>query len=134
MTDGGEPYGDALTRPFWEAARRHELAMPRCVACGRIEWYPRPFCLWCGGELAWERLTGRGHIYSQTTVRIPVVAELEPPYIVAIVELAEGPRMLTTIAADEGSTAIGDPVRIEWRDRDGEPPLPVFRPEAAGTG
>jgi hypothetical protein len=129
VTDAGVPYGDPLTVPFWEAARRHELTMPRCVECGRFEWYPRGFCLACGGGVAWERLTGRGRIYSQTTVRVAVTPELEPPYVVAIVELDEGPRMLTTLDASDGTTAIGDPVTIAWRDRDPEPPLPVFRPD-----
>ena len=131
MTDAQPAYGDPLTRPFWEAAERHELAMPRCVDCARVEWYPRPFCLSCGGRLAWERLSGIGRIYSVTTVHVEVVPGLQPPYVVAIVELDEGPRMLTTIQDGTSDTAIGDRVVVAWQNREDAPPLPVFRSAAA---
>jgi len=52
-------------------------------------------------------------------------SEFEPPYVVAIVQLDEGPRLLTTVVG--GRSRIGERVRLTWRDRDGAPPLPVFR-------
>lgn len=128
MTDALPPFGDALTGPFWDGARHGELRMPRCTSCGRIEWYPRPFCLACNGELAWVPLSGRGQVHSQTVVRVPVLPGLEPPYVVAIIELEEGPRFLAAVEGPVGATAIGDRVEIAWRSRDPEPPLPVFRP------
>lgn len=67
---------------------------------------------------------GSGTIYSLTTVRIPVTEELTPPYLLALVDLDEGPRLLTNIEADAAS--IGDRVDVAWRNRDGLPPLPVF--------
>jgi uncharacterized OB-fold protein len=65
-------------------------------------------------------------VYSVTTVRIPVVEDLPPPYILALVDLDEGPRLLTNI--EGGDVGIGDSVSLGWRERDGLPPVPIFRP------
>lgn len=118
-------YGDPVTAPFWAAARRHELLIQRCAACGLSQFYPRRFCLACGAEpVEWVGAAGGGVVYSATTVRIQVSPNLTPPYIVAIVQLDEGPRLLTNIVGADA--AIGDRVRLAWRERDDAPPLPVF--------
>jgi uncharacterized protein len=99
---------DPTTAPFWRAARQHRLVVQRCVSCGAYQFYPRPFCLACSGlELEWAEVSGRATVYSKTTVRIPVVEELTPPYVVAIVTLDEGPRLTTNLVGDEPE--IGDP-------------------------
>jgi uncharacterized OB-fold protein len=120
--------GDALTAPFWEGARLHELRVQHCAGCGAHQWYPRPFCIRCGGAVSWIAARGTGRVYSRTIIRVPVVPTLTPPYLVALVELDEGPRMLTNLTSDQ--VAIGDRVRVEWRPRDDGPPLPVFGPAA----
>jgi uncharacterized OB-fold protein len=126
------PYGDPLSRPFWEAAREHRLILQRCVACGRYQFYPRPFCLACpAGELEWAEVPGLGTVYSITTVRMNVLPELEPPYQVAIVELDEGPRMLGGIV--DGEARIGDRVEIRWWERKNLPPLPMFAVQGGGA-
>jgi uncharacterized OB-fold protein len=118
-------YGDALTRPFWDAARQHRLIIQRCADCGAYQFYPRPFCLQCQSDhVAWVDAGGTGEVYAITTVRMNVMPELPPPYQVAIVELDEGPRLLGGIT--DGDGAIGDRVEIRWRDREGLPPLPLF--------
>jgi uncharacterized OB-fold protein len=120
-------FGDPLSRPFWEAAGRRELVIQRCRACGQHQFYPRPFCLQCfRDELEWVRARGTGTIYSQTTVRAQIAPGFTPPYVAAIVELDEGPRLATNIVG--GTPNIGDRVRVTWRERDGQPPLPVFEP------
>ena len=120
-------YGDALTAPFWEAAGRFELILQRCGDCGHWQFYPRPFCLECQSDnVGWQPAAGTGTVYSQTTVNIQIAPEFNPPYIVAVVELDEGPRMTANII--NGETAIGDRVRIAWQERDEAPPLPVFEP------
>jgi uncharacterized protein len=122
------PYGDALSAPFWEAARRHELVLQRCGACGTHQFYPRPFCIECSSDdVAWVPASGRGEIYALTTVRIQTAPEFEPPYVVALVQLDEGPRMLGRIT-EPGTCGIGSPVRIGWHDRQDAPPLPQFTP------
>ena len=67
---------------------------------------------------------GGATVYAMTTVHLRVDPALEPPYVVAVVELDEGPRLTTNIVG--GQAPIGDRVRLAWRERDGAPPLPVF--------
>ena len=128
---GSEGYGDPLSRPFWEAASRHELVLQRCAECANHELVPRPFCVLCGSDrVEWVRAGGTGIVYSTTTVRIEISSDFQPPYAVALVDLDEGPRMLGLV--DGKGCAIGDPVAVAWRDRDGGPPLPVFRLTSKG--
>lgn len=130
----GGSYGDALTRPFWAAADEGRLLIQRCETCGHHQFYPRPFCLACeDGEVAWVEATGGGVVYSLTTVHLRVIEALEPPYLVALVELDEGPRLLARLVDDEGAplpggVGIGAAVRLAWHRRGAAPPLPVFRP------
>lgn len=117
---------DPTTEPFWQACAAHRLTVQRCAACGACQLYPRPFCLACeSNDLAWVDAKGTGTIYSLTTVRLPVIEELKPPYFLALVDLDEGPRLLTNIVSQ--TAAIGDRVAVEWRAREGLPPVPVFR-------
>ena len=125
-------FGDAITAPFWEAARERRLLVQRCRDCGRHQFYPRPFCLACGGTaLEWVPSKGLATVHALTTVRIAVIPELQPPYVVALVELDEGPRMTTNIVG--GACRIGDRVRVAWRERSDLPPLPVFEPFGDGS-
>jgi uncharacterized OB-fold protein len=122
--DGLPP--DPTTAPFWQAAREHRLVVQRCTACGAHQFYPRPFCLACSSlALEWVEVSGRATVYSKTTVRIPVIAEMPPPYVVAIVTLDEGPRLTTNLVG--GELEIGDRVSVTWRERTDLPPLPVFQ-------
>jgi uncharacterized OB-fold protein len=126
VTEAGD-YGDALSRQFWAAAAARRLVLQRCSACGGHQFYPRPLCLVCeSSELSWIEASGRGRVYSMTTVHVLVLSELPPPYVVAVVELDEGPRLTTNLIG--GTATIGDRVRVAWRERDGMPPLPVFEP------
>jgi len=119
-------YGDTLSRPFWEAAARKELVMQQCATCGNVQFYPRPMCLECRGtDLGWTAVSGDATVYSMTTVHVQIDPDLVPPYVVALVDLDEGPRLLTNI---DGDVEIGVRVRVAWRDRDDAPPLPVFEP------
>ncbi|MHB8509400.1 MAG: Zn-ribbon domain-containing OB-fold protein [Candidatus Dormibacteria bacterium] len=127
MTESASPipWDDPTTRAFWEAAYRHQLLVQRCQQCGHHQFYPRPFCLQCeAAAMAWMEAAGTGFVYTQTEVHLRVVEGLEPPYVCALVELDEGPRLLTNISA--GRTTIGSRVRVAWRPRVGAPPLPVF--------
>jgi len=118
-------YGDAISAPFWEAAAQRRLVIQHCRQCGAYQFYPRPYCIACGADdIVWENARGEATIYSMTTVRVQIAPEFKPPYIAAVVQLAEGPRMLANI---EGvSPKIGDRVKIAWRERENAPPLPVW--------
>jgi uncharacterized OB-fold protein len=125
VTDLKPAFGDPTTAPFWEAAERRELLIQRCSACGTHQFYPRPFCLSCGGgDVEWAPAAGTGTVHAATTVHMRVLPDLEPPYVVALVELDEGPRLVTNLV--EPAPAIGDRVAVVWRERADAPPLPVF--------
>lgn len=121
---------DPTTEAFWTACGEHRLLVQHCRACGASQFYPRPFCLSCeSNDLEWAESAGKGTIYSLTTIRMPVTPELPPPYLLALVDLDEGPRLLTNIVGID-KAAIGDRVEVTWRAREDLPPLPVFRPAA----
>jgi uncharacterized OB-fold protein len=90
------------TRGFWEAAARSQLAIPRCAACARYQWYPRERCRACGGDpLPWTEVSGRGTLFSWAVVRralVPAFAA-KVPYVSALVALAEDPavRVVTNV-------------------------------------
>ena len=119
---------DPFAFPFWEAARRHELVVQRCGACFHHQFYPRPFCLACdAASPGWVACAGTGTVYSVTTVHLPLVPGITPPYQVALVALAEGPRLLAGIIGRK--VRIGEAVRLAWRERPDAPPLPCFTAE-----
>jgi uncharacterized OB-fold protein len=114
---------DPTTAEHWSAAAQHRLLVQRCTRCGHHQFYPRPFCLACESrDVGWQQVSGYGQVYSMTTVRIPVHPGLPPPYVVALVELDEGPRLLTNLVGD---CAIGARVQVRWQERD-DLVLPLF--------
>jgi uncharacterized OB-fold protein len=126
------PTPDPSTEAFWEAASRESLLIVRCGSCGRDHFYPRPFCPHCWSEdVSWVAASGRATLYTYSIVRsngLPPFAE-RVPYVAAIVELAEGPRMMTNVVdCDESSLQIGMELEVTWRQLDDELTVPVFRP------
>ena len=103
-----------LTR-FKEGLASRRLELPRCTDCGTLVWYPRARCPHCMSEsLAWEELSGTGTVHSYT-VNHRGQGEYagHDPFVIAYVELAEGPRVLSHVdMADPGSLRVGTPVRL----------------------
>jgi hypothetical protein len=94
------PEPSAVTQPFWDGARAGRLLLQRCDACRRWVWYPRPFCPGCGGtRLDWQPASGRGTLYSYTIARRAPIPTFEGdvPYVIAIVELEEGPHFTSNV-------------------------------------
>ncbi len=117
--------------PFWAAAAAGRLELPVCEDCGKAHLYPRSHCPHCGGaRLAWREASGRGAVYSFTTVhRAPMPAfKPEVPYTIAVVRLAEGPHLTGRLAAPPGRARIGLPVRVAFRPADPGPPRVAFEP------
>jgi hypothetical protein len=88
------------TAPFWEAARRGELRLQRCAACGTWRHYPRPSCPAClSRNVTWERASGRGTVYTWTIVRGPTLPAFEAklPYNVVDVLLDEGVHFVSEV-------------------------------------
>lgn len=116
---------------YWEGVERHELLIQRCSSCGtlRLPWLPG--CNGCGSD-AWDTLPacGRGTVFSRVVVHHPPFPAFDPPYAVALVELAEGVRLLGgVVGVPYEKVRIGMPVTLEFRHADGEPAVPVFRAE-----
>ena len=126
------PLHRETSAPFWEAARRHELAMQRCEACGRLVWYPREVCSFClSSRLAWETLGGRGRLHSYTVIHQPANPAFreDVPYIYAMVELDEGPRIIGNLIDCRPEEArIDMPVVAVYDDVTPEVTLVKFRP------
>lgn len=109
------------------------LLLPRCDRCQAVIWYPRHFCPACGSlEVSWFEATGRGTVYSFSVIRRGPGAYAEAgPYVLAYVELEEGPRVLTNLlveASELGAVGVGDPVVAVIERAEGAPPLLRFRP------
>ena len=125
---------------FWDATAEGRLLLPRCNACQTVIWYPRPFCPSCAGlNVTWFEASGRGHIYSYTVNRRGQANLPEyrgaPEYVVAYVELEEGPRVLTNIVeCDPDSVAIGQPVEVVFHDTGQGSALIRFRPVGTASG
>jgi hypothetical protein len=133
---GPIPVPTPETRPFWDATRRHELTLPRCRACGTLHYYPRASCPHClSGDLAWERVSGRGRLHTFTIVhRGQRGFPLGEPYVIAIVELDCGPRMMSNLVGvtmDPAQVRIGMPVEVVFEDVSDTIALPRFRPVEA---
>jgi uncharacterized OB-fold protein len=118
--------------PFWEACARRELTLQRCGGCGRFWFPPAGFCPECWStEWSWQPVAGRGRIHSFVVYRRayhPAFRE-RLPYAVAVVELDEGPRMLTRLVdAEVGSLSVGQPVEVSFTPVADGVVLPNFRP------
>jgi uncharacterized OB-fold protein len=126
------PFNPELTRPFWEAAKRHELVMPRCKTCDQLFFYPRSECPRClGSDLEWVGVSGRGRLHSFTIINQPVNAAFrdDVPYVYAVVQLIEGPRMISNLVeCDVESISVDMPVEAVFDDVTPEWTLVKFKP------
>jgi hypothetical protein len=125
------PATTAENAGFWEGAKRGVLTVQRCAACQTHQLYGRLYCRSCGGEnLDWVEVSGRGVVFSHTVIRrAPSAAFAEDvPYALALVALAEGPRLMANIVnVDPASVYIGMPVSVVFENR-GDVALPQFAP------
>ncbi|MEX0761577.1 MAG: Zn-ribbon domain-containing OB-fold protein [Dehalococcoidia bacterium] len=119
---------------YWEGARNSELWLQRCESCHSTQFYPRRFCTACGSrDVGWLRATGRGTLYTFTIVHRPPHPGFadDLPYIAAIVELEEGPRVPTNVVGVDPAPEnleIGMPVRAVFEKATDQVTLPKFTP------
>jgi uncharacterized protein len=120
------------TAPYWAAAREGRLTVQECQSCRQVWHPPLPRCPHCHAEnLGWRAVSGDGTVYSYTVVRHPTHFAFagQIPYILAIVELAEGPRLVTALTGIESHQArVGMPVRAVFRPVTDAVTLPYFEP------
>jgi uncharacterized OB-fold protein/acyl dehydratase len=118
------------TRFFWEGVERGELLIQRCAACGVLRHPPRPMCPHCG-SLEWDtvRASGRGAVHSYVVPHHPRLPAFPDPYVVALVDLEEGTRLVTNlIGVAPEDVRIGMAVELTCTKVDDELVLPLFRP------
>jgi uncharacterized protein len=121
-------------RPYWSGCKAHELWLRACNTCTAWYFYPRDVCPHCGSrDVEWRQASGRATLYTFSVVHrapSPAFAELVP-YVTALVELEEGPRMPTSlvgIAPDPAQIKVGMALEVTFDDLTDELTLPRFRP------
>jgi uncharacterized protein len=125
-------------RPFWEGAAKQKLLMQRCLECSAYIWTPRPSCFECGSEnTQWQELSGCGEVYSFTVIRQVVgraasqAFEQDIPYVIAWIDLDEGPRMITNvIGCPVENVKLGMKVSVIFEQQSPDIWLPKFKPVA----
>ncbi|MEU6462342.1 bifunctional MaoC family dehydratase N-terminal/OB-fold nucleic acid binding domain-containing protein [Streptomyces sp. NPDC046976] len=118
---------------FWRGVAEHRLLIQRCTGCGTLRHPWLPGCNACGGP-GWDTVeaSGEGTVHSYVVMHHPPFPAFDPPYAVALVQLAEGVRMVSNvIGVPYDKVRIGMPVRLEFTAYDEELTLPVFRGVAA---
>jgi len=117
--------------PFFEAAHRHQLVVQRCAGCGALRFPARSICSAClSREATWIGVSGRGTVFSFAIMHQAVHPGFaaETPYAVVVVELDEGPRLLSNLVdCPTADVHIGMPVEVVFDDMTPEVTLPKFR-------
>ena len=131
------PQPSVETQRYWEGCKRHELWLPFCTKCEQSFFYPRVFCPRCfSWEIEWQQASGRGTLYSYAIQYRAQAPGFEPPYVTAIVQLEEGPRLMTNlvqIEPDPEKIRCDMPVEVLFEDISDEISLPMFRPADASA-
>jgi len=124
------PRPSALSKPFWEGTRQGRLLLQRCGRCAAYRWTPQHLCIRCHAEeYEWTAVSGRGTVYSHSTVERPPLPAFQPGYVVAVVELEEGPLMLTNLVdCAPAEVAVGTPVEVVFEKASDEITLYKFKP------
>lgn len=126
------------TKEFWDGAGRHELRIQRCRACGRAYWYPRPFCPNCSSkDVEWFTASGKARLHTYIINHRPAPGFQDwAPYVIAIVQLDEGPCMMSNIVGIEPAPEnlpIDLPLEVTWEQQEGDITLPLFRPAGSAS-
>ena len=131
MTQRPLPAITPETRHFWEGTRAGELRLQRCAACSHVYFPPRPFCPQCAAQdVQVFCASGRATLYSYVIHHRPAPG-FEPPYSIAVVQLEEGPRMMTNIVQVEQTPQalqLDMPLEVVFERLSDEISLPLFRP------
>lgn len=124
------PDPSPLARPYFDGCREGQLLLQSCQTCDKSQFYPRVVCSHCGAStLHWTPASGRGSVASFTIVRRAVSQAYDAPYVLALIDLAEGPRMMSqVIDVDIDTMTVGIEVSVAFEAWSDEIDMPVFRP------
>ena len=127
------PQPDHASRHYWKSAANGTLVLQRCTGCRQFQFYPRALCSSCTGETEWVEASGHGTLYTYTVIRqnrSEAFATLSP-YVVGIVELDEGVRMMSNIVdCDPVSLHVGMELEVLLLTATEDVGLPFWRPPA----
>lgn len=125
------PTPDFETQAFWDGCKEGKFLIRHCNACGRDHFYPRPFCPTCwSADVVWKQASGRATLYTYSIVHVndlPPFAD-RVPYVAAVVELDEGPRVMTNVegvAFDD--LRVDMPLVVAFKPISDDVTIPVFR-------
>jgi uncharacterized OB-fold protein len=119
------------TQEYWDGLKRHELRVQRCKDCSQYYFYPRPFCPNCHSQnVEWRTVSGKGKLHTYVIAHRGHPA-FEAPYVIAMVELDEGAKMMTNIVGVDDPTPeklpVDAPVQIVYQDVNDQITLPAFQ-------
>ncbi|MFI7589762.1 bifunctional MaoC family dehydratase N-terminal/OB-fold nucleic acid binding domain-containing protein [Spongisporangium articulatum] len=120
------------TEFFWSGVHQRELRLQRCEACGQVRHPPGPVCIACGAEKpGYVVAAGTGTVHSYVVHHHPPTPGRTPPYVVVLVDLTEGVRMLGELVGvdplDPGAVSVGMPVELTWQDGGDGVVLPAWK-------
>jgi uncharacterized OB-fold protein len=126
----GLPIPTPDSAQFWRGCHDGALRMQRCDDCGELNWFPRGMCVNCSSSrLTWTTLSGRGTLYSFSVVTRPPNDDFPTRYVLALVDLEEGPRMMTHLVdVEPDAVGIGMAVTVRFDRRTDAISLPMFAP------
>lgn len=134
MTQYNKPLPEItlLTEPFWQGIKDHQLLLQRCDDCGAFRFIPKEVCPGCASvQSTWTPVSGAGKVYSYSTVYRGTGTAFQDdlPFTVVMVELAEGPRIIShLIDCAPDQVKIDMPVAVVFEDVTAEASLYKFRP------
>jgi uncharacterized OB-fold protein len=127
---GSTPLPTPDTAPYWEGAAAGELRIQQCTSCTEYYFYPRPFCPRCGSaEVVWRVTSGRATLVSYV-INHRTVPPSDEPLVIALVQLEEGPQMMSNIVGVEPlpeNLPLDLPLHVTFEQR-GEYAIPMFTP------
>ncbi len=125
------PRPDTASGEYWAAAAEGRLLYQECPTCGNRQLYPRVACTTCGATPEWREASGRGTVHTFTIIRQNYAQPFRDmlPYVVAIIELEEGPRLMSNLTdCAVTDVTIGMPVVAHFEPLDDGVGVPLFRP------
>lgn len=121
-------------QPYWDGLKEHKLMLPTCDDCGKSFFYPRIACPHCHSRhISWRQASGKGRLYAfEIAYRsLNPAFKIKPPYILAMIELEEGPRMMSNLINIEPNPQVvkcDTPVEVVFEKLTDEVTIPLFQP------
>jgi uncharacterized OB-fold protein len=121
-------------KPYWDGLKEHKLMMPKCADCGLVFFYPRVICPSCHSrQITWIQASGKGKLYSFEIVhqRLNPNYKLPTPYVLAMIELEEGARMMSNLINVEPDPQVikcDMPVEVVYEKLTDDVTIPLFQP------